>query len=958
MSQNFPPNNEHRDSHAEADRLQSRLHEHYLSLSNARSGIGLPVFALEHGLSDVEFALLHNTAMKLVGQRSTFRKTPLLLIVVAAEIGYRYDGGEIWSIFSDEMPGWADNSDSRQRVRSYFAGFAKEYRGAVPTGAWARKFSIISWPVVHSILPRVFQRQLVEILYNYRYRLTSDVIDDSERLGRFIDGASSNMSDRFRNLAQNHVLIGQVATALLTADDADLAGDETLLQSTVRRIVDDLSSERIARNWLRDAQAATRTNFRGLRSTPDRRRRDSQVERSVDVVDPQLRLLRTTDCGWRLILELQDLSPLTQRHPEMIDDLSQRRCRVNGGKKLLAPSALLWPGQRLELTEPLIQGPVLHLVGGSDRSNGFLADYCRLPMLPWLFRVEDGEGSLVAGHFVRPNSNYMLVSADDLTSRSPIVIPESSPLDGLHLLRIDLPQSVDETGIEILEAIGINVQTTIRVWPAGLANAGWNGVDVAVWLEGDPIIIGVESDRIVTEMIVTVGDEATRLSVDSQPIFLEFDGLGVGQHTMSLGAFSPDGTSVASTSVRILVRPRSIRPESGSLREGLVLLTSPATPTLSELIGGDVNIEVLGPRNEPLTARIALHARGKEIPLGEYEVQAKLPLDGGSSRQLVSRMMRSDQIGRRLEKCDIAKVSFRHQDLGIVETSIERQFTPLRWIVSSDSETPKAVLIDNMDGTEPHIEFRPMSEPDQPERLRYYEGESIMLRSTGLLTAKANDFSISTIVSPGRIRHFADLGAQRTEISLQRRTPSASSLRYLVDLADLWHTAERPNFNAGMVTKRIQQAIAVEIAAGIGGKYWARVEHERFKNDMGNHERMLDALGTARQQKSLITTMLRRIPAPESMSTSNLVATFSTIVAWADSSTLNSDMSLGEFCLRVASQPSSVAGLPDDDFEGHAIRMIEHPITLRLARFIALAVDQAHGANFESEAPYEGFAWT
>ena len=850
-----------------------------------------------------------------------------------------------------------DNSDTRARVKRYFMAFADKYVGAVPAGAWARKFSIICWPVVHAVLPKVFQRQLAEILYDNRYRLTSSVIEDSERLGRLIEVASWGSSDRFRNLAQNHALIGQVAGALLTADDAELAGDETLLQSTVRQIVRDLSFERVARTWLRAAQAATRTSFKGLRSPQHGPIADGRVERSIDVVDPQLRLLRSKG-GWRLFVELQDLSPLAERHPDLIHDFSKHRCRINGAQRALPRSALLWPGQRVELTEPLADEPLLQLVGASERTNGHLSDYCNLPPLPWLFRVEDGEGSVVLGRFVRPASSYVLVTPDELLSASTMVEPDVGSASALHFYRIVVPDDVSGADIEALSSLGISTQTAIRVWPAGLANAGWNGADVAVWLDGDLIAVGLETDRSIDHLIITIDGDAQRTAIEDRHAFLDLGTLSVGHHDVGFEAFVSGVTApVAKDSVRVNVRPRSIRPSSGSLREGLVLLTSPSAPSLADLLSGAVEIEVLGPPGAKVTGRIALLSHGKEVPLVEDAVSATLPISGDASHRLVSKVLHSDRVRRDLKKCDIVRIAFRHPDLGAVEVLVERSFTPLRWIVPHDDAHPVAQLVDNMDGVTPEVVFRPLSHPDLGQRVTYEDGTPIQLPDSGLLTATANDFSISTVVTPGRIRDLADLGARRSTIAIERRNPSVDSLRELVDLSKLWRFADKSDFNASLAARRVLQKISVEVAAGIAGRYWAGVEHQRFESGRVSDDEMVRALGTTPHQRSTIEAVRRRLPAPESMNLLDLVAAFSSIIQWADSSSIRYDISLGEFCLRVASQPSSAADLDAEVFKWHASAMIEHPITLRLARYIVFRVSDVREADFQTEAPYEGFVW-
>lgn len=945
------------DGRDEVSRLQQRLHEHFLSLSNARVASGLPVFALEHGLSEGEFALLQKTVRWLVNRRGSFTRAPLPLVVYAAEIGYRYDGGEIWPIFLDETPSWDDKPHSRSRIKKYFKEFADEYSGAVPTGRWARQFSIICWPVVHAVLPKVFQRQLAEILYHNRYRLTSSVIEDSERLGQLIEAESYGSSDRFRNLAQNHALIGQVATALLTADDAELAGNETLLQSTVRQIVRDLSVERVAKRWLQAAQAATRTSFLGLRSPRLARTDSARVERSIEVVDPQLRILRSTK-GWRPILELQDLSPLTQRHPDVIDDFSHRRCRVNGAQRLLARSALLWPGQRVELSEPLNEEPLLQLIGAADRTNGHLSDYCKLTPLPWLFRVDDDEGSLIRGRFVRPSSSYILVTPEELPTESDLIDPDVGSASAFRFYRIETPDKVSDATIEELDLLGITARTSIRVWPAGLANAGWNEADMAVWLHGDPTLVGLEFDRMVDHLIVTIDGDAQRVAIDARATFLDLGPLPVGHHDVGFEAFASGATApIAKDSIRVDIKPRAIRPSSGTLREGLVLLASPSAPTLTDLLNGEVEIEVLGPPGETVTGRIALLARGKEVPLAEETTSVALPISVDDSGQLVSRMLHLPHVHRHLRNSDIVRVAFGHRDIGTVEVLAERMFTPLRWIESRDDDKPVVQLVDNMDDVRPEVVFRTVSRPDREQRVDYDDDAPIQLPDSGLVTATANDVQISTVVTPRRIHNLVDLGAGGSKIVVERRNASINSLRELVNLAKLWRTAEKPDLNAILAARRVLQAISVEIAAGIGRKYWAEVEHLRFEAGHVPDDTLIGAIGVKPRQRSMIETIRRSLTAPESMILGNLVETFSSTIRWADSSPGNTDISLGEFCLRIASQPSSVADLDSDVFERNATSMSQHPVTLRLARYIVFRIDDARTADFQTEAPYEGFVW-
>src|SRR5262249_9058465 len=131
--------------------LHERLHAHFSNLREPRSRIGAPVFALEHGLSQPELALLQEQVQASISGGRPWRDHWLPLVIYATEIGYAYAGDEYWQTFESWTPGWKERGD-RQYIRSRFREFATSFAGAEPSGAWARQFSIICWPITHAVL--------------------------------------------------------------------------------------------------------------------------------------------------------------------------------------------------------------------------------------------------------------------------------------------------------------------------------------------------------------------------------------------------------------------------------------------------------------------------------------------------------------------------------------------------------------------------------------------------------------------------------------------------------------------------------------------------------------------------------------------------------------------------------------------------------------------------------------
>src|SRR5947209_7828314 len=121
---------------------QARLERHFDALSRERLPHRFPVYAIEHGLESAEIDTIRRALCdELVAARHLIERHWLLWIVVAAEIGYTYDGDEYWMSFAAEIPEWRAYG-SRDTVRDWFKTFTKRFSGLTPAGRWAEHFSI------------------------------------------------------------------------------------------------------------------------------------------------------------------------------------------------------------------------------------------------------------------------------------------------------------------------------------------------------------------------------------------------------------------------------------------------------------------------------------------------------------------------------------------------------------------------------------------------------------------------------------------------------------------------------------------------------------------------------------------------------------------------------------------------------------------------------------------------
>ena len=395
--------------------LHEALDTHFTALQGARANLepSSPVFALEHDLSAEDLDLLVTTVRAAAGAGigARHRQWWLPFVVYAAESGYDYSGNEYWRSFEQSTPGW--RNDHRYLIKSWFQKFAIEYGGAVPTGAFASSFTIIAWPITHSVLPTYLQRQLAQLLFEFSGALTSDLLADPAALGLRLARRASSYTERFRIFCENATLVGQVAAALLSGK-----GERTpyLLPSTLERIVGDLSKEQQARHWLRSAQQSA-SRARGFRSTGAAGQATARSKTQARATDPRLWL--RFEAGWNAYAELPDMTPLGAGLPEVYDQLRTARGLINGGVRHIPPSGLLYPGQEVRFARwPRPDQPFLQLDRGDEHTNRILADQCVISQGPWWLFRRQGSGLAVEvkGKFVRPAHRYVLVGAGSVVA--------------------------------------------------------------------------------------------------------------------------------------------------------------------------------------------------------------------------------------------------------------------------------------------------------------------------------------------------------------------------------------------------------------------------------------------------------------------------------------------------------------------------------------------------------------
>lgn len=941
--------------------IHKRLAEHFAGLRAIRDkhAPDIPIFALEHGLTDSAITVLRERVHASVRAGILPRESWLPFVVYATEVGYKYSGDEYWQTFESQTPRWAENGD-RDYIREKFRQFCKTFGGAEPSGAWAEHFTIICWPITHAVLPTDFQRQLARLLFEYRRALTSDLLDHPAELGRQLAARAWQASSRFQNFAQNTDLLGQVSVALLLGDSDDSA---YLLHSTLMRIVEDLSKEAEAKVWLRDAKStAIRVRTRGLGTST---RPPSQTggttrrqTRLPSAMDPDLSL-REEAGGWTAYLEFPDLSALAERLPNVQSELGRLRARIAGAQgPPLARGRLLYPGQKVRLGQwPEAGSAIVTLEDGSQAVNNLLSQQCVLSSEPpWLFRVRDPHfATEVRGTFVRPSHEYVLLTRKPFSIElPPWIVMTACGTVGVHSYGITVPSILEPDDLAALRLVSIGAITDVDVRPAGLVPAVWDGEGTAEWITGDAPVIRVSASRRTAHCVFTLNGEPHLVKWPSEDgeIFVRLGDLEVGSHDLQVSLVPSDADQPnANGSLAVVIRPPQHRPASGSLREGLMIAATPVSPSLTELWNGSAALSVLGPLAAEATLELSLADQANKI-LARHQLPIVLPFSDDEWRSSFSDGFRQmPEIYDRYDEAEALLIAVSSPQLGSVSLRADREFSVFRWAAGRDGEGPFVRLINNAEGKPPEVEFFAFARPDHGVPLDIGVEPRIHRSDGGLVRTKANATHTAVILPP-KVKDWGDLQRLNVAPRLSVTTRSLSGICKLVGLADLWATASLPANPFGENRRdAVLRAIAATLGGVIGGEHWERMELSIAAGDGGfEPARLQSAVGDKPFYQSLARDLARHVSQFRRLPPEKRAAPFAVaLAAHSHNSWMHAGNSrLAEFLLRLASDPASLARWPADELKADVQRVLDLPVLARAARFLVLMTQQDESGTSSS----------
>ncbi|MFD0970070.1 hypothetical protein [Plantactinospora endophytica] len=891
------------------------------------------MFALEHDLSGDDLDLLTSTIRFEVrkGLGASLRRWWLPFVVYAAESGYRYVGDEYWPSFEQSTPGW--RSDQRPWVKTWFQRFATEYGGAVPTGAFASNFTIIAWPITHAVLPTYLQRQLAQLLFEFRGALTSDLLGDPASLGARLAHRASTYTERFRIFCENTTLVGQVAAALLSGDEEQTP---YLLPSTLERIVEGLSEEQQARQWLKSAQRSA-SRVRGFQQRSAVTTGPTRMKVLSHATDPLLHLrLETT---WTAYAELPDLTSLAAGQTAMYDQLRSSRGTVNGAVRAVPPSALLYSGQEVRLAKwPQPNQPFLQLERGDEKTNRMLAEQCVITPGPWwLFRRQGGGLAVeVKGKLVHPGRRYVLVGPEAAT---PAVIPWSAQVaidvQGVSAYELSIPEQISESDAAALRNSGITVMSHVDIRPVGVVASAWDGDGDVEWLVGEPAMVGVSSDLLPQRCRVSV-DGATYFldwSPGEMELLFSLEGLAVGTHDLSAVLLGEGGRKLAAGSLDITIRDPQVRGEGASVGEGIRMLAAPARPTLSELWDERATVTIDGPAGASAELLIQLRASDDKV-VAALKRSIRLPVDEGSWKAMAKSIRTDRRFSHAYDQSESCVVSVRQDGVGFATLTCERGFQPLRWhFTRSHDDHIVASLVDRTDGGSTTVELFDVEAPLISVPKVATEPFDVPARG-GLAVAKAGDVT-AAVVLPTNPNAVLRLPPQPAISSPSR---SADEILHLARAHQQWLCADLPaDIFATYEQQVVGDAIARSIGISIGGSHWARLERRlATASEAAEHlQAMQDAVGVLGPHKAIASTIassLYKWLTPDSLLTGFEHVIMPRLAAHG----ITDKPATSRFLLMLAGRPGKITEWEPSEAESVLDRVLQSPILYRAARFAVL----------------------
>ena len=153
------------------------------------------------------------------------------------------------------------------------------------------------------------------------------------------------------------------------------------------------------------------------------------------------------------------------------------------------------------------------------------------------------------GHVVRPDCDYVVVTAGDLPERHAFMSACSIDCAGVKAFKLAIPAAVGAEDTRWLHGLGLQIARTIRVWPAGMPGRNWDGEGRSEWLTTEQPCLALMHDHPVEAYALSIdrdGEQIIKAGNPGRPIYLKLPSLPVGSHLLTVRARRSGALEIAS----------------------------------------------------------------------------------------------------------------------------------------------------------------------------------------------------------------------------------------------------------------------------------------------------------------------------------------------------------------------------------------------------------------------------
>ena len=895
-----------------------QLEGHFNGLSRERIPLGYPVYAFEHGLESEQVQSLRKALCDdLVQTRRLKREHWLLWTVVAAEIGYTYDGDEYWYSFESEVPQWI-SLGSREAVRGWFHDFIHHFSGFQPTGRWAEHFSIIAWPITHSILPRYLQAQFARHLYDLRHDLAAREGASVDELGHLLGERYHGASSRFENFLQQTALTARLVLALRDEDVQDAV--TPIYRPTLARIVRDLEQKASSRTYLKDARHVLR-DARMQAHAGLAGRAPSTSSRAVSqsgATPPGIKLVarRAEDDSWTVGAALPDFSAV-------ISGAGLAPARLDKARFQFVDRPESWmPGRGLlsysnsnhalsalpnDLTEPVIR-----FRQPADKMNA-LRPYLTIPSRPpWLLRIHsDGIARQVLGNHVRTGEDYLVATSAPVVpevANALFLHPSASRTSGALLYTLRVPRAVPPAFIQALQNLSFGYALRARVRPFGLVPRWDEPNDCSVWLVNEEIILHLSADFHVTEFTLSInGAGRTHLPMgEGQEALVSLGLLAPGRYAIEITATAKKN-AVGANAMRLIapetigleVRAPAAWQNDTTARTGLRTVLQPPDASFDDLVERRASLVLHGPPGRTATIEARLYDVGGHVTSSAEIGRLEVPSNEGAVARAVEKLSK-EPLSERIQSAPRVDIAFLVDELGVATVSFPHKVVPLRWKLNAGAGGNTIRLVDETGAAgSVSISRYDMATPDRRVEVAWNVcTQSVAVSPPGsLFVAHANGKMFAAFASVPPQGKLSDFSLLVPPAVLEAPSSPRSILRWLAILR-MWRLGRPLGALAAIRKKSVLNVIEARIEQLVCGDRWAEKSQRYRKNGGRLEDLQRDVGGSAGFSSRMRTT--------EWTWHSDRAHACAEFFRLANTYRVSSDRQLCDLALRLAFDPGSI----------------------------------------------------